>query len=656
MGLLNQFKTSHKLSFIIALFLLTFTLMTAVFNYTQLLSGEARQLEEHFHKTRNAMYDISKNILQARFLADRFLMHNDRSFVQKHTDVIQTLNSKLNSMHASVHDEKQKIFALRVKEKIKNYSKIFDDVIQLRQANGLNHNSGLIGKLRNIIHKVESILEEQGEIFLMYSMLSMRRDEKDFISRQDHKYSQQFINNHLFFLKLLKSSGLSSKNRKHINILINKYKDQFLELVTGIDVINKKTQILQVTIDEINTSLILLENRTHLLTNEAKILYKRKENHAGIFYYTTLAATAFIGSLLMVLVIQSINRSTKQLHGALSAIANGNAVLTERIPVEGKDEMSEIAELFNLLVERLQSMMNEVSNMSQHLSNSAISAQKSKDETTQAIQTQVNEIKKIAGEIDLMSASIEGVAKNARSASERANEADNNATSGHQVVIDVIHFIQNLAENVDQAGESVERLSEHSNDIDSVVEMINSIAEQTNLLALNAAIEAARAGEAGRGFAVVADEVRSLSQKTTSSTEEIRKTIANLQQGASQATRVMQLGREQAVKSVEQAKQAGDSLSAIAKSVSGIVTLNAEMSFSASEQSVLAKQINQNIRGINEATCKLAETAQRNMSDSGDISQTASMLQNISIRFGKSDINVETSAATEDENNDIELF
>ncbi len=85
-----------------------------------------------------------------------------------------------------------------------------------------------------------------------------------------------------------------------------------------------------------------------------------------------------------------------------------------------------------------------------------------------------------------------------------------------------------LAEESQQSAQNVDRIDVMASHLDAIFELledVKSIADQTNLLALNAAIEAARAGDAGRGFAVVAEEVRSLSERSTSFNDQIRKRV-----------------------------------------------------------------------------------------------------------------------------------
>jgi methyl-accepting chemotaxis protein len=106
----------------------------------------------------------------------------------------------------------------------------------------------------------------------------------------------------------------------------------------------------------------------------------------------------------------------------------------------------------------------------------------------------------------------------AASAREIGQDVNRSAAIARDAVAKVAH-----------ASDAVESLSAATRHIDEIVELINAIAAQTNLLALNATIEAARAGEAGKGFAVVASEVKNLAGQTAHATEDISKSIVEVQ-------------------------------------------------------------------------------------------------------------------------------
>ena len=201
-----------------------------------------------------------------------------------------------------------------------------------------------------------------------------------------------------------------------------------------------------------------------------------------------------------------------------------------------------------------------------------------------------------------MASTIHEVSGSATQAAQAARDANSEAGSGQQVVNAVISAINSLAGEVERAASAIQKLEQDSESIGAILEVIRGIADQTNLLALNAAIEAARAGEQGRGFAVVADEVRTLAQRTQEATQEINDMIERLQEGASNAVKVMAEGRKQAELSVEQASKAGDSLKAITSAIGSISEMNDQIATAVAEQTGFTDQISSRLAEVSEST------------------------------------------------------
>ncbi|TPW10692.1 MAG: methyl-accepting chemotaxis protein, partial [Halothiobacillaceae bacterium] len=254
----------------------------------------------------------------------------------------------------------------------------------------------------------------------------------------------------------------------------------------------------------------------------------------------------------------------------LHSVASGEADLTQRLTVTSQDEMGQLALSFNTFMDKLQSTLTDINHLSQHIYTVSTTAQRITEQSNEAIGKEVDAIQQIASAITQTSHSIQHVAENSKVAAVKAHQADIEAKSGVIVVNEVIQIISGLSEEVLQAGHTVQELSAHTQTIKSALDMIISISNQTNLLALNAAIEAARAGEQGRGFAVVADEVRALASRTTKATQEIKTVIDNLSSGTHQTVEIMNKSSALAIRSVEMARQAGDSLNVITRAVSEI--------------------------------------------------------------------------------------
>ncbi|PCJ32710.1 MAG: hypothetical protein COA90_01925 [Gammaproteobacteria bacterium] len=659
MKLLGNLKISHKLFVIAALFVVSLIAMAATFTYIQLLSSGYSDILKKSESIKSSVETINSRVLEARQNEKDFLLKLNMSYIIEHSKELYSLDEELIRLdRLSSDDTKLNEIVKNVQVKLSAYNTLFQNVVQKKEKIGLNYKQGLLGDLRSSVRQVEEVLDEYSENVLTISMLKIRQHEKDFIRHEAQQYIVKLNQEYKQFKLLLKQSSLPLFSKNQINFLMNDYVYRFSVVSNETKDINKLIRLFQSAVDLIAPELIKLEQHVF---QDRLIQENKLSSHIGkieLIYYGMTLFLILLTVPLLYLLSRNITQSMSRVSTTLEGFSTGKANITDRLEVVGHDEMTEIAIWFNQLMDKLQVMLKDVSDLASHLTETAKSSQTAKNETTEALHFQVNKIESIATSIESITSSIDLVAQDASDASSKANEADRAATSGNKEVEDVIVSIQKLAINVEQAVKSVQQIDDYSKNIDSIVAMINGIAEQTNLLALNAAIEAARAGDAGRGFAVVADEVRTLSKRTTSSTQEIKNTIIALQEGTGHAVRVMNESQQQATKSVEQAKQAGESINLITGSVASIATLNSNMSKAAAEQSMAAQKINTNIGEINQAANQLASSAQQNMSDSGDVSQTATLLLMMSKQFNSSD-EEDTPSSGEGANTDemdVDLF
>ena len=336
--------------------------------------------------------------------------------------------------------------------------------------------------------------------------------------------------------------------------------------------------------------------------------------------YNTMRANDYIeiGMFIVLIVAMAVGiflflrralRPISTVVEVINNVAMGDMSHEVVISGSGKDELGQILTALKNMQERLSVTIRQTADTANALTSSSQFMSELATKTTTAVSRQQSESDQVVTAMNEMSSTVMDVARNASSAAESAREADSEANKGKDVVNKSINAIQTLAAEVERGARVIHELENESTSIGAVLDVIRDIADQTNLLALNAAIEAARAGEQGRGFAVVADEVRTLASRTAESTAEIQQMIERLQQGAKNAVEVMESGRNQAQRSVEQSAEAGKALETIASMVTTITDMNVQIASAAEEQTAVADEINRNVVNINEATIAIADGA-----------------------------------------------
>lgn len=197
-----------------------------------------------------------------------------------------------------------------------------------------------------------------------------------------------------------------------------------------------------------------------------------------------------------------------------------------------------------------------------------------------------------------------------------ASEAQQVASSNSQRLKQMLSAMEAIRNAVETARGQVEGMNRLMADIGKIVNTIADIAQQTNLLALNAAIEAARAGEQGRGFSVVADEVRKLAERSAQATKEIADLIANVQQGAEESVKAMEVTYRQVAESAAAVGEAEQALGNIVEAVKRVQEQSGKL-----EEA--RKEISQALEQVFGAVQRLSAIAEQNAAATEELAATA---------------------------------
>ncbi len=361
--------------------------------------------------------------------------------------------------------------------------------------------------------------------------------------------------------------------------------------------------------------------------SQAKTAFLTRTEYASAL----LACLVFVGSLFLVnlSVIRPLNRMVEM----VKSIASGGGDLTQRLDDTSKSEIGQLAKGFNVFVENLHGIISDVRRATGEVAAAATEIAANSEEMAAGMDEQTGQVMQVSTALEEMSSSIIEVANMCNQASSQAQDAGTSAENGGEIVNRTIGEIETISQQVNESAQSVTNLGRKSEQIGEIIEVINDIADQTNLLALNAAIEAARAGEHGRGFAVVADEVRKLAERTQHATEEVSRSITEIQQETQAAVERMDSGREQVKKGVDLSKEAGGALGQIVDGTQNVSREIGDIAAAADEQSSTAEEISRSVEQINAVMRQTAEGTSQSATAAVQLSHNAEQLQSIVMRF-----------------------
>lgn len=335
--------------------------------------------------------------------------------------------------------------------------------------------------------------------------------------------------------------------------------------------------------------------------------------------------------LIGFVITRSVSCGVRELASAAAKLANGD--LTTRASWDSKDELGDVARVFNKMAENFAALIHQVRDSTDRITDATRTQSSTAEKVLSLSNSQTEQAASAAQSIEGLNMAVKDIAHKADSVVLASNEASNMSNQGQKVVNNAVQGIQQIAQTVSESANLIAALGQRSDQIGQIVKVIKDIADQTNLLALNAAIEAARAGEQGRGFAVVADEVRKLAERTTAATAEISGMITAIQSETSHAVVTMEKGSIQVSDGVALANQAGDSLLEINSSVKRVVEMIQQIAASTRSQSEATNEITTRVEHIANMAQENADSVALTADASHDLEQLSGSLQQLISQF-----------------------